>query len=521
VTTVELSKNAQTVLEKRYLLRDENNKIIETVEEMFDRVASFIATTDEEREEFFELMTSLRFLPNSPTLMNAGTALGQLSACFVLPIEDDMSSIFDAVKHSALIHQCLEKNTLVMTNNGLVEIKDVKADSMIETDEGAFSVSKVYYNGKSDEGRLANATGIIYVDGSLQGTFVYEVCSFWSDQFRYAQMGRNSNDSTEHFDGVIDEFKINKYVGGNEPPGVPTIDGPTTGSPGVEYDYTFVTNDPEEDGIMLQIDWGDGDITEWLGPYNSGEEVTQGHTWIENGTYNIKARSKDEFHESDWSGPYMVIIGNKPPEAPTIDGPTNGKTGEELTYTFVTEDPEENDLYYYINWDDGTYEEWIGPYNSGEEIQFTHSWSSAGIYDISVKARDIYGAESDWGDTWSVEIISTGEIEFEMEIQKFSVGRIIVRMKNAGQEDLSNIYWNLSVVRKIFGGYILKTNGSIERLNVSQSYTIRTPDKSIIRKIANAKVKVNVSVGEKTYEETFYGVIIGRFFLEKSLFNVL
>ena len=65
---------------------------------MFDRVASFIATTDEEKEEFLELMTSLRFLPNSPTLMNAGTALGNLSACFVLPIEDDMTSIFEAVK---------------------------------------------------------------------------------------------------------------------------------------------------------------------------------------------------------------------------------------------------------------------------------------------------------------------------------------------------------------------------------------------------------------------------------------
>jgi len=105
VTTIELSKNALTVLEKRYLLRDENNKVIETPEDMFDRVASFIATTDEEKEEFLELMTSLRFLPNSPTLMNAGTALGNLSACFVLPIEDDMTSIFEAVKYAALIQQ--------------------------------------------------------------------------------------------------------------------------------------------------------------------------------------------------------------------------------------------------------------------------------------------------------------------------------------------------------------------------------------------------------------------------------
>ncbi len=105
MTAVQLSKNAQTVLEKRYLLRDENNKVIETPYEMFNRVASFIANTEEESIEFLELMTTLRFLPNSPTLMNAGTDLGNLSACFVLPIEDDMTSIFEAVKHAALIQQ--------------------------------------------------------------------------------------------------------------------------------------------------------------------------------------------------------------------------------------------------------------------------------------------------------------------------------------------------------------------------------------------------------------------------------
>ncbi|MCK4896553.1 MAG: hypothetical protein KAS47_07070, partial [Candidatus Heimdallarchaeota archaeon] len=105
MTTIELTKNAQTVLEKRYLLRDENKKPLETPEGLFKRVADFIGGTNEEKEKFFELMTSLRFLPNSPTLMNAGTRLGMLSACFVLPVEDDMTSIFDGVKNAALIHQ--------------------------------------------------------------------------------------------------------------------------------------------------------------------------------------------------------------------------------------------------------------------------------------------------------------------------------------------------------------------------------------------------------------------------------
>ncbi|MCE7746884.1 MAG: TSCPD domain-containing protein [Candidatus Heimdallarchaeota archaeon] len=170
MTEVILSKNAQIVLEKRYLLRDENNKVIETPEEMFNRVASSISSSEEERLEFLELMTSLRFLPNSPTLMNAGTALGQLSACFVLPIEDDMSSIFDAVKHSALIHQCLTKDSLVMTSDGLVEIKNVKSNSLVETDEGVFSVSKVYYNGKKPVYKVETAHGY-----SITGTKLHKL----------------------------------------------------------------------------------------------------------------------------------------------------------------------------------------------------------------------------------------------------------------------------------------------------------------------------------------------------------
>jgi ribonucleoside-diphosphate reductase alpha chain len=111
-----LSKNAVTVLEKRYLKRNEEGKVTETPEELFHRVASHIARadalygkTDEEMQrtekEFFELITSLVFLPNSPTLMNAGRKLGQLSACFVLPVEDSMESIFDGVKYAAIIHK--------------------------------------------------------------------------------------------------------------------------------------------------------------------------------------------------------------------------------------------------------------------------------------------------------------------------------------------------------------------------------------------------------------------------------
>ena len=110
-----LSPNAMKVLEKRYLKKDPNGQVIETPVQMFRRVAHCIASAElaydpqadvrSWEEKFYAMITSLEYLPNSPTLMNAGRELGQLSACFVLPVEDSMESIFEAVKQTALIHK--------------------------------------------------------------------------------------------------------------------------------------------------------------------------------------------------------------------------------------------------------------------------------------------------------------------------------------------------------------------------------------------------------------------------------
>ena len=117
---VTLSANARTVLEKRYLMKDQSGQPVERPEEMFWRVATVVAEADRRygasdgavqavAEEFYFLMTQRRFEPNSPTLMNAGRPLGQLSACFVLPVEDALSNgqngIYDTLRSMALIHQ--------------------------------------------------------------------------------------------------------------------------------------------------------------------------------------------------------------------------------------------------------------------------------------------------------------------------------------------------------------------------------------------------------------------------------
>ena len=137
---IDLSTNARTVLDRRYLKKDSDGKVQETPAEMFHRVARHIAQAELNYDEhadvqavtetFYNLMTEFRFLPNSPTLMNAGRRLGQLAACFVLPIEDSMEGIFDSLRNAAMIHKSgggtgfsfsrlRPKNSMVGTTGGI------------------------------------------------------------------------------------------------------------------------------------------------------------------------------------------------------------------------------------------------------------------------------------------------------------------------------------------------------------------------------------------------------------------
>ncbi len=149
---------ALRVLRERYLTRKEG-QVVETPEEMCWRVAQSIAAGEarygrspaavrEVAEAFYDMMVEGSFLPNSPTLMNAGKGNGlQYSACYVLPVGDSMDEIFDSVKAAAIIHKCLVGDTLVMSD-GLTRLSDVAAGALVMTDDGPFHVSERHDNGE-------------------------------------------------------------------------------------------------------------------------------------------------------------------------------------------------------------------------------------------------------------------------------------------------------------------------------------------------------------------------------------
>jgi len=243
-------------------------------------------------------------------------------------------------------------------------------------------------------GSTANPTIEMFIDKDFKDNITDWLCIIYNDEFSLTKIGRRAYDATKHFEGLVDEFKIIKYPQGNKQKH-PTIDGPTIGNPYEEYDYTFTIYDPEDDEVSIKIDWGDGDITDWLGPFKSGEVVTVSHEWDEEDAFCIKAKSKDFMGQSGWGGCYEVKIGNQRPDPPITTGPKHGDPQQQYTYTFVANDFDDDDVKYLIDWGDGDTSE-IGYHESGEPVTATHSWNTNNDYYIKARATDKNNKVGDW-----------------------------------------------------------------------------------------------------------------------------
>ena len=193
------------------------------------------------------------------------------------------------------------------------------------------------------------------------------------------------------------KLKNTNYEPPNDPPSSPDApSGETDGRAGVEYSYcTAGADDPNNDQVQYGFDWNDDDsIDDWTDSVNSGSEACISHAFESAGTYRIKVKAKDsKGAESEWSPELTVQMAqNNVPRTPdTPSGTTQGIAGEEYSYlTNTVTDPDGDDITYEFNWGDGDTTTGLTTPSA------THIWTSKGNFNVKVRAKDEYGAASEW-----------------------------------------------------------------------------------------------------------------------------
>jgi len=184
-----------------------------------------------------------------------------------------------------------------------------------------------------------------------------------------------------------------------------------------------------------------------------------------------------------WIG--ELIYGNQPPNKPVIDGPTNGTTGVSYDFIINSEDPEGEDVYFFVDWGDGTPGEWIGPYSSGQDINVSHTWEEVGEYEILAKSKDKY-FESTWSDSIFLNIKPL------IEIQSLKGGFFKVKavLKNNADKEITCVKWNITLDGGAFIGK--KSSGQVD-IPGNGEVTINS---KIILGFGKTKIKVTAFVPE-------------------------
>ena len=274
--------------------------------------------------------------------------------------------------------------------DGAVDV-DINADISWtggDPDPGDTVTYDIYFGMSSPPPKVvSNQSGTTYDPGTMN----YEMTYYWQivtwDNHGVSTSGPEWDFTTE-----------------DEPPNFPPVfsnEDPPHGSTDVPVTITSLSvliEDPEGDSFDWSIETNpDIGSSSDTGEYNgvkactiSNLEYDTTYTWYVNATDSGSGETTEEVYT-------FTTVANSPPGIPDIDGETNGEAGESYEYTFVTTDPDESDIWYYIEWGDDTNTGWIGPYSSGEQITKSHTWSEEDAYIIRCKAKDVYDEESDWG----------------------------------------------------------------------------------------------------------------------------
>ncbi len=268
-----------------------------------------------------------------------------------------------------------------------------------DTDPGDKAVYDLYFGTISEPELLAtNLQMPNYYPGVLENNTQY----FWKVVAR--------DESQAETSGPIWTFTTNDCD--CDPPEKPEGKNQVRNRNRYEYTSRIMNMHQNHKGLYYQFSWGDGNSSDWIGPYNNSERVRAEHQWTESGSYQVQARARfqnnppnlsfsmDDWVYTGWSDPLMVIVEtteNNAPYAPIISGTQNGKVDESYDYTFSAVDPESDDVYIYVEFCEGCADsKWHGPLSSGEELIISHSWEAKGEYTIRAQAKDSSDALSDW-----------------------------------------------------------------------------------------------------------------------------
>ena len=214
----------------------------------------------------------------------------------------------------------------------------------------------------------------------------------------------------------------------------------------------------------------------------------------------------------------ITSTANCPPTIPGIRGPTTGTTDEELTFYFVSTDPDGDQVYYMVKWGDGTNSGWLGPFDSGDEQSITHVYTSPGTYKITAIAKDTKGATSGWTPSGyeHVVTITPGEepvINLSIDISRLSFGEIKGTIENTGDIDVSDVDWVINVTGGILNKINLTANGTIDELNQGDSSPFTTGKRTLKHGFGRVTVVVTAVVDGQEFTETFHGFVLGRIFI--------
>jgi hypothetical protein len=197
----------------------------------------------------------------------------------------------------------------------------------------------------------------------------------------------------------------------NDPPSKPKNPfGPNVTTTNEAAWFSTNSSDPDDHFIKYGWDWdGDDVVDEWTTFYPSAQVINCSHKWSFAGTYNVKVKAMDEYGaQSDFSKSKRIVvvsIENSPPEKPNRPiGKTLGWRGISYSYGTQTTDPNGDLIWYLWDWDDGTNSDWIGPFESGQNCNVSHTWETKGEFQVKVKAKDESGEESVWSDSLPISM---------------------------------------------------------------------------------------------------------------------